>query len=347
MENNSAHTIKWENTNAVFSAIADAGKTSRAKIAAHTGLSLMTVGKVIDKLAQLGVLTQAKNDEITAGRKARLAACDKRWHMLLLDMTALNFRLCVLDLSLQIIDDAVYRYDEGMFCEENLLFFLKNMGLYRKTVTDPQFCLGMTVLMPGAYDAQADRIRGTRLSELGPMRPMNLLKAIFPALHIELIEDIRAASLAALRRIPRPHTGTRLWLSLNRPVSGVLILDGIPVLGKHSCAGRFGEITVGTNFTLDQALVSLTDKTEQAAAVAIALYSLIAATDPEEILLESSLLSLDDSFMQSIVHRLEQMNTERSIPLPAIARADNLLGQAARGAALLMRDAWLEALSDE
>ena len=44
MEYSHGQNIKRENIGAVFSAIADSGKTSRAAIAAHTGLSLMTVG---------------------------------------------------------------------------------------------------------------------------------------------------------------------------------------------------------------------------------------------------------------------------------------------------------------
>lgn len=344
MEKSSQQHIKWENTRTIFETIANAGSISRAEVATKTGLSLMTVGKVADNLVERSILAQAKDERILAGRKARLLTCHPAWHILILDLTVTNFRLMILDLSLKMIDDVVYRCDEGLFCEENLMLFLKNLPIYQLTPTDPDHCIGAGVLLPGAYDETTDRVLGALLPTLNPLHPRKLLTGLLPAPRLLLIENIRAAAHAATSRMEKSDGQCLLWLSLGRPVSGAVVVDGKPMLGAHNCAGRFGEITVGTNFTLNQAMYALTDPTEQAAAVAAALFSLITALDPVSVLLESGVLPLNEPFLNALNARLAQMNAERALPLPSITISDSLLGQAPRGAALILREEWLRGM---
>lgn len=339
MEYNRAQNIR-----AVFSAVADAGKASRAAISAHTGLSLMTVGKIADALVEAGVLCQAKNGDITPGRKARMLACAPEKELLLLDLTAKDFRLTVLDLSFKVRHDTRHAYDEGMLCEENLLFFLKHALVgYIASKNSVDF-IGITVLLPGTYDAEGDRICGSRIPELAPLRPGALLKALFPALSPIMLEDTRAAAISALAEFPEQASDSCLWLSLDRPVSGALMVDGRLLTGSRG--GRFGEITVGTNFTLDQALVSLQEPDELAAAISAALHTLIALFAPAQILLESSAPILDETFTRRLMAHLEQRNIHSHLPIPPIAVTEKQMGRAMRGAALHLRSTWLDALID-
>ncbi|MBR7185047.1 MAG: ROK family protein [Clostridia bacterium] len=344
MEKTSQQHIKWENTRSVFRAIAAAeeGGVSRAQIAEQTGLSLMTIGKIADELDALGIVAQQKDERITAGRTARLISCVPDWHILVLDLTAVNFRLFILDLSLRVLDEITYPYDEMMFCDENLVMFFKNISMYRRTKIDIQFCIGAAVLLPGAYDAAADRIYGCRLPAFAPLRPKAVLHHLIPAPQIIYIEDVRAAAMSArLQGIEQKEDGSTLWLSLDHPVSGALLVDGRPLLGANNCAGRFGEVTVGTRFNLNEAMLSLTDQTERAAALAIALYNLIAVFDPAQILLESRIQVLDDEFMASVQARLQQMNHDRMLPLPQIRTAETELSAAVRGIAQAICETWL------
>ncbi len=344
MEYSHTQNIKRENIGAVFSAIADAGKTSRAAISAHTGLSLMTVGKIADALVGAGVLCQAKNGEVTPGRKARMLTCAPEHDLLLLDLTAKDFRLTVLDLSFNVCYDTRHVYDDGMLCEENLLFFLKNAAAGYIPSGDTARFIGMAVLLPGVYDAGSDCICGSRLPELAPLRPGALLKALFPALSPIMLEDTRAAAISALSEFPEKEDGSCLWLSLDRPVSGALMVDGRILTGSRG--GHFGEITVGTNFTLDQALVSLREPDELAAALSAALYTLIAIFDPVQILLESSAPMMDVSFTERLTAHLTQRNVHHHLPIPPISITAKQMGRAMRGAALHLRNTWLDGLID-
>lgn len=339
MEYNRAQNIR-----AVFSAVADAGKASRAAISAHTGLSLMTVGKIADALVEAGALCQAKNGEVTPGRKARMLACDPEKEMLLLDLTAKNFRLTVLDLSFKVRHDIRHTYDDGMLGEENLLFFLKQALMGYAVSKGAVDFIGMTVLLPGAYDAEGDRICGSRIPELTPLRPGALLKALFPALSPIMLEDTRAAAVSALAEFPEQASESCLWLSLDRPVSGALTVNG--QLLTDTRGGRFGEITVGTNFTLDQALVSLREPDELAAAISAALYTVIALFAPAQILLEASAPLSDEAFTRRLIAHLEQRNIHSHLPIPPIAVTEKQMGRAARGAALYLRNAWLNGSID-
>lgn len=339
MEYNRAQNIR-----AVFSAVADAGKASRAAISAHTGLSLMTVGKIADALVDAGALCQAKSGEITPGRKARMLACDPAKELLLLDLTVKNFRFSVLDLSFQVHHDTRHTYDDGMLCEENLLFFLRQALMGYITSKRSIDFIGMTVLLPGTYDAEIDCICGSRIPELVPLRLGALLKELFPALSPVMLEDTRAAAISALAEFPEQASDSCLWLSLDRPVSGALMVAGRLLTGSRG--GRFGEITVGTNFTLDQALVSLREPDELAAAVSSALYTLIALFAPAQILLESSAAVVNEAFVQRLSAHLEQRNIHCDLPIPPITVTEKQLGRAMRGAALHLRNTWLDGLID-
>ncbi|MBQ8276707.1 MAG: ROK family protein [Clostridia bacterium] len=342
MEYSHGQNIKRENIGAVFSAIADSGKTSRAAIAAHTGLSLMTVGKIADALVDAGVLCQAKNGEVTPGRKARILACAPEHRLLLLDLTAKDFRLTVLDLSFNVCHDARHAYDGGMLCEENLIFFLRNAVVGYLASHAAAHLIGMAVLLPGAYDAAGDSICGSRIPELSPLRPGALLQELFPALSPIMLEDTRAAAISALAELPRESADSCLWLSLDRPVSGAFMVNGRLFTGSHGESGCFGEITVGTNFTLDQALAGLREPDELASALSAALHTVIALFDPAQIILESSAPWANEVLAERLTAHLEQKNAHRHRSLPPIAVTQKQMGRAMRGAALHLRNTWLD-----
>ncbi len=341
MEKFSQQQIKWENIRAVFSAITRAEAISRAEIAAQTELSLMTVGKLVEALDACGIAEQIKDEQVKAGRTARLVSLQSAWHMFVLDLTTRDFRMTVLDLACNILEEIVYPYDDTLFCEENLVLFLRNLPMYQLKQTDPAFCLGAGVLLPGAYDAEQDRMLGTNIPLHVPLNPRKTLTPLLPGKALTLMVDVQAAALSATVA-PAKDEESQIWVSLDRPVCGALLLNGKPFFGAHCGSGRFGEITVGTNFTLDEAMLALTDQTERGAAVAIALYSLISALDPASIRIEARAPIFDEIFLDSLHGRLEQLNAGRTLPLPAITAEVRNVSSPVLGIARFMQEAWLK-----
>ncbi|MBR6708392.1 MAG: ROK family protein [Clostridia bacterium] len=349
MEPITQQSIKWTHTNAVFRAITEfcsereAFPVSRADIAEKTTLSLMTVGKIVDRLVDFGVLVQNKEQHSSAGRRTRLVCCDSSWYSLVLDLTSRNFRITVLNLYMHVIDEMVYPYDDAMYCEENLLLFLKNLPMWMNISDQTEHCIGIGVLLPGTYDSENDRILNARVPELAPIHPRALIAAHFSQTPIHFIQDLRAAAVSAMEHAS-DSPSVRLWLSLGHPVNGLLLTETGPLFGANGLAGRFGEITVGNGLSLNDAISALSDRRELAEAVGSVLKSLTAIFDPKEIILEASRLSLDDEFIDILRDYLKPSSPR--FPAPTLTVSDKLLGHARRGIAILLREKWLKHITD-
>ena len=69
--------IRRESMGKIFEVLSDGGLHSRVALAEGSGLSLMTVGKVIELLGSASLVIQKKEDTATAGRKSSLCSLDK------------------------------------------------------------------------------------------------------------------------------------------------------------------------------------------------------------------------------------------------------------------------------
>lgn len=332
--------IKWANTRALFSVLigTDALTVSRAELAAATGLSLMTVGKIVDNLTAIGAVVQVKDERILAGRTARLVTLNADRHALVLDLCGRDYRLSVLDLRCHVVDEVVYPYDDDLRPEENLVKFLANRQLYLRTPRDPAACMGVGVLLPGAYDAATDRMLGTFQPPSVPVFLQKTLAPLFPALPLTFRSDAQAAIMAASASMHSEDD--RLWLSLDLPITGALVMGGRPQLGATGCAGRYGELNVGTNFTLGEAMLSLHNPAERGAAVGVALYSLISALDPAAVQIEAR-EPFDAAFLDAMHDRLARLSG--GSPLPPVTAAQRAVTAPVLGMATELRETWLMA----
>lgn len=69
--------IRRESVGKIFEVLSDGGLHSRSELAEGSGLSLMTVGKVIELLTSASLVIQKKEDIASAGRKSSLCSLDK------------------------------------------------------------------------------------------------------------------------------------------------------------------------------------------------------------------------------------------------------------------------------
>ena len=113
-------SIKKESVRAIFNAITGKDQISRAEIAEITGLSLMTVGKVVDALLERHVIIQSKEIKNMAGRRAGLVSLNTDKFFMIIDLTARNMSMTVMNIALNIVDKIVYEYNSDFYYEENL-----------------------------------------------------------------------------------------------------------------------------------------------------------------------------------------------------------------------------------
>ncbi|MBQ7822252.1 MAG: hypothetical protein IJ391_08230 [Clostridia bacterium] len=100
MEEYSLEGIRHDSIRRVFACIPKKGQISRHEISGMTGLSLMTVGKITDTLLEKGVVTYAKSDSHSVGRKARHISLAHEKHILVLELDGGSVRASFADTSL-------------------------------------------------------------------------------------------------------------------------------------------------------------------------------------------------------------------------------------------------------
>lgn len=82
MEKNILSTIKYDSVREILESKARHEKISRAEIAAETGLSLMTVGKVADALLELDIVVQSKETRLRRCNSAKRYAAYRAYALL-------------------------------------------------------------------------------------------------------------------------------------------------------------------------------------------------------------------------------------------------------------------------
>jgi len=122
-------------------------KISRAEIAAHTGLSLMTVGKAADALLEMGAAVQSRGERAAAGRKAGLIELNPARFCVVFDLRGSRFRAYIINPQLEITSHIAYIVDKNYYYDENICMFLKNAGSFFKIELNMSECFGVGAVL--------------------------------------------------------------------------------------------------------------------------------------------------------------------------------------------------------
>ena len=99
--------IRQKSIEKIFAALSDGRTTTRADIAEKTGLSLVTIGKVLSGFAEAGLIVQEKEKGYAPGRKSLICSLDPSKRFLI----ATDEGLFIVDLTGRIIEETKYRED--------------------------------------------------------------------------------------------------------------------------------------------------------------------------------------------------------------------------------------------
>ena len=142
MEKYSLGSIKRDSIRRVFACIKKKECVSRLEISKETGLSLMTVGKIADALADKSVITQQKGITGTVGRKASYISLNKDNFALILDLSAKAPSFAIVNVGGEVLYSEVFDTDGDTAIKS---FFEK-----AKTYTDMNYlldpCMGVGVI---------------------------------------------------------------------------------------------------------------------------------------------------------------------------------------------------------
>lgn len=343
MENISLRSIKRESIKAIFNSIAGADKISRSDISAQTGLSLMTVGKVVDALLNLNMVRQSKEVKAVAGRKAGLININSDNFCVILDLTSKDFVMIVIDIHLSVVDKMKYVYNSDFYYEENLYIFLKNANIYLRRRLDMDNCVGIGVSLPGAYNPDSDTMLNSRIPELTNVKIKHLVSSIIKHDEFFIESSVNVAAISNITRIPDYENKNILyWFIGEDSIGGAVVANGEILHGVHKGAGDFGKILVSGGKTLDAAIKESYRIEDAAHELACAVYNVIKVIDPHVIILECELYNNIDDFLVSLRSSLTKDFNINQLNLPEIITGGCKFRHSHRGLALKLREIWLE-----
>lgn len=342
MQNISLKSIKWESVKAIFGVIADAASVSRAEISDATGLSLMTVGKVIDALLSMGILLQTKDTRSAAGRRAGLLRINPIHYAVILDLTSQDFSMHIIDMRLGLVVNRLHAYNDDFFFEENLSLFLKDAHTYLTGRGDMDHCIGVGVSVPGPYLPKTDRIVGDRLPGLSSLPIRETVARRLPDLPLYIDADVNAAAMSNALDIENyREKQIHYWFADAGNISGAIVNQGEILRGAHNAAGNFGRMHMVRGRTLETMLRPDNTPDENASLMADAVYNTLMFVDPDHVVLECELYHHREDFVDLVRKKLQEQYHLTDDALCLLAGSRCKYRHAHRGLVLKLREMWL------
>jgi Transcriptional regulator/sugar kinase len=349
MENINLRSIKCESIKAIFNSITSADKISRADISAQTGLSLMTVGKVVDALLNLNIICQSKEVKSIAGRKAGLININKDHFCVILDLTSKNFVMIVIDIHLGVVDKMKYAYDTNSFYEDNFYIFLKNVQTYLNKKLNMDNCVGIGISLPGAYIPEKDVMLNSRIPDLLDLNIKKIVSGIIKHAEIFIESSVNVAALSNITRIPDHEEKNILyWFIGEDNIGGAVVVNGEILHGAHHGAGDFSRIIVSekkgdlSGCSLEAAIKKANTIEDAALDLAKAIANVMRVIDPHIIILECELYNNTEYLIELINKDLVLKMNINSANLPEFMTGGCKFRHSHRGLALKLREKWLD-----
>lgn len=344
MSNTTLKSIKWESVNAIFSTIAETDVISRAEIAEATGLSLVTVGKVVDALLERNILHQEKEIRTSAGRRAGLLTLNANRFAIIFDLSCKDFRLSVIDLRLQLVEKMKYHYKPESFFEENLRSFLYEISSYIKKRYDMKNCFGIGVCTPGSYNPEEDKADHTRIPEIKDIPIRRIISEYLPrqSMYIDASENM--AALSNISEVPDYRRKTILYIFLSdEAASGAIVIHGEFLHGYKRQTCDFSHLLLpdGTQFLTALRACKTADRLIPM--LHPLLHMIIQIIAPAAILIEcETIRDKRETIIPSLYDALRQTYGYTSDTLPEFIGTCCKFRHAHRGLARTLREMWLD-----
>ena len=297
--------IKRDHVKVVLEAIARKKHITKQEIAALTGLSLVTVGKITDTLGEAGIIVHGKNVQQKVGRRAEVLRVRQDWAIPVYDLSGTTFRFYITSLDGKIIDKAEFpRSADAQYVSADFVRFLKlTLGLLRRNYRNHKLP-GVGVAIPGAYDAENDRIISTMMPEMGDLKLLRNFRKIFKDADIVIDNASRLCAAGLIEALPDYKQRTITCISFGDSIECTTCDRGEYPRGAHNLAGRLGDLpyvsgVTYTNFMHDALSTSVI--LEPALEI---IRTAAIAYDPEEIYICSNRFSFSPDEVLRMQNRL-------------------------------------------
>ena len=260
--------VKMRNVSSVFNTIERNPGITRSRITQKTGLSMMTVSKIIETFARKGVIIQYKSEgsssvqqssdkTVVAGRKASLLYIDYSNSYAIVDLSSYNFSFCIYNIKKERMLKYVHQYDTALEFTQNLKKFLFKCRYHLEAYTEKYRVFALGVSLPGPYDSTTDKIVNKRMPELNSISITKTLEfgLMMPVTFID--ENVKLSIYAHMQTIPQYEDKQLLYLHIGDGVGGGIAFNGQIIRGAGKFAGDMGQLILNDKGkTLEQIIKS-------------------------------------------------------------------------------------------
>ncbi|MDD6094496.1 MAG: hypothetical protein PUC29_02000 [Clostridia bacterium] len=146
--------IRDDSVYKIFKASLNPYPVSRSEIAENTGISIMTVGKVVDILVNNGVLYQHAARKSNLGRRARVVEGKSDLRIAVYSLTDTLFSLSLTDISLRVKATFSYKPESRVLIEDELIKFYDDAEKFIRANSNYSKCIGSGILVPKHYNTE-------------------------------------------------------------------------------------------------------------------------------------------------------------------------------------------------
>lgn len=255
-------SIRKQNISRLWEVLDSRPSVTRQELAEKTSLSLMTVTNLVDHLNRYHVLAFSSPTLDTAvgrrsaGRRADIISINKDSHAwLLVDLTDRHFRFFTLALDKSVLySGPAWDYDAERDYSLNLIDFLRRCRGYVETELKKREILGVSVVVPGPYDIEADTVRNKRVPELNTLAVKKTLRRELGMYDYYVDEDVKFAVRAYMQLASQSGSELLYYLYIGEGVGGAASHSGNVLRGQNAAAGDAGQLLMQDGRTFEEAL---------------------------------------------------------------------------------------------
>lgn len=329
--------IKPETIMEIFRAATSKNRITRAEIAKITGLSVVTVGKVVDALFSLKILRQTVSLDAVRGRKSRVLSVSGSIYIVVFNLAAPNYTVHICDLTLRTIETFTYHSNADYFADENLHFFFEQGGKYVNEKINIQKCCGCAILTPGEYDDYTDRIINPRNPRLEGLAIHNIFEEYSFGAIAPFIGDIRKFAADTVQETM--HKGaSALCIFLDKEqISSCYLRYGDSI--ESTRFSRFGNVGAGRGKSIEDYICRGQNVEQALQVLSSTLYWIFSVIPVDNIFLTGGLYSDANALTLLIRERLAAIHLDQDTDIPDVIGID-CTAAGVRSAAKMIREKW-------
>lgn len=240
-----SNDLKRENSVEILQLIRKNAPVSKSRLAQISGLSHVTVHKIVNRLIENGICLQSEETMITGGRTAALFQINNRYGAILgLNIFRHSIRVVAYDYALK----QFYKHscpNDLSNLEASLQCMLKELQRAIDSFPDWDF-IGIGVSMPGRCDSEGVviHIPGFQIWDHVPLAAFLQQKL---SLKTYIDNDNNACAIASKYNELCGNLTDYVYMQVGDGVGVGVVVDGKLFHGKHGCCGEIGHTSIMYN----------------------------------------------------------------------------------------------------